>query len=74
MLRPVTARRLRAPLSGNAALVEVALARACAAPRRAASGTAPGDVLLHRSPIPTYYFQQSLPKLAIPTLDATCDK
>lgn len=32
------------------------------------------DVLLHHSPIPTYYFQQSLPKLAIPTLDATCDK
>jgi hypothetical protein len=41
---------------------------------KAAAHPASDDVLLHHSPIPTYYFQQSLPKLAIPSLDATCDK
>ena len=31
-------------------------------------------VLLHHSPLPTYWFQRSLPKLPLPTLEASLDK
>ena len=36
-----------------------------------APSTAPGFEVLHRSRLPTYHFQQSLPKLPVPKLDDT---
>lgn len=35
---------------------------------------AASSALLHRSPIPTYYFQDSLLRLPVPTLEETLDK
>jgi hypothetical protein len=42
--------------------------------RGARAYTASSQELLHDSKVPTFYFQDSLPRLPIPTLNETLDK